>query len=338
MQTTNRRPGIYSGYSVSSAHAAPRSAQGAALVVKLSEFTDELLTFGSFSEAIEILAAHKTILNTCRILFDSGVSRVYLAAAGADYEAALARVAEIDDIGAVISDASDESDLQSLLGSVNASSEAKRERLLFIGSAGTAAATAAADTLNHERAIVCTPAAFVSGDSQPNVLYTACAFAGAILAQPSPGFNFSAFPLSPLPDVERLPESDIQTLIERGISVFERVAGSVSCVRAVTTRTLPDLSLRPLNSILIIDDVMRSLRVGLSSLLRSLRVGAASHESIASQAAVILSAKRDEAIITSFSPPVVRAAPDDPSVCIVQLSFGVAFVVEQIFISAFIRV
>jgi hypothetical protein len=138
--------------------------------------------------------------------------------------------------------------------------------------------------------------------------------------------------------VERLPEFDVQRLIARGVSVFENIAGSVECVRAVTTRTQPDLSLRPLNSILIIDDVMRSLRAGLGSLLRGMRVGLITHDSISAQAAIILAAKRDEGILQSFEPPVVRTSAEDPSVCVVQLSFGVAHIVEQIHVNAHIRV
>ena len=338
MQTTNRRPGIFTGYSITSHYAAPRAAMSAALVVKLPVFNDELITFDSPTEALETLVSHRALLNACRILFNSGVARVHLATAEDNYRAALGRVAELDGVGAVISDAHDEDDLYDLLDNVITSSSAMRERLMFIGNPTAQEAAAYAGILNHERAIVCTPAAFVPEDENPSALYTACAFAGAILAQPDPGHNFSAHALEPLSGIERLPEADIQSLISGGVCVFERVAGSVECVRAVTTRTEPDLSMRPLNSILIIDDVMRSLRAGLSGLLRALRVGAHSHESIASQVAVILAARRDEGIITAFDPPVVRASTEDPSVCIVQLSFGVAHIVDQIHVSAHIRV
>ncbi|MCL2068343.1 MAG: hypothetical protein FWH00_00430 [Oscillospiraceae bacterium] len=342
MQISNQRPGIYSSYSVTSHYAAARSVMSAALVIKLPGFAQGLHTFDSPAEAAEALGSYRTAQNALRILFDSGVSRVYLAAVNSDsdldYLAAIGHIAELPGVGAVICDAQDEDDLLDLVDSVEASSQAMRERLLFVGIDTAAHAAAAASALNHERGIVCTPAAYIPGDDVPSALYTACAFAGSILAQPNPGHNFSAYALGPLSRVERLPEADVQSLIAKGVCVFEQIAGNVECIRAVTTRTEPDLSMRPLNSILIIDDVMRSLRTGLHSFLRGARTGLYTHESISAQAAIILSQKRDEGILTSFEPPSARTSSEDPSVCIVQITFGVAHIVEQIHLSAHIRV
>jgi hypothetical protein len=310
----------------------------AALALKLPGFAQGLHTFESLSAGIEALASYSTARNALRILFGSGVSRVHLAAADTDYLAAIGHIAELSDVGAVISDAQHEDDLLDLIDSVSDSGESMRERLLFIGADTPDTAVAAATALNHERGIVCAPAAYLPGESSPSALYTACAFAGAILAQQNPGHNFSAHALQPLSRVERLLEADVQRLIANGVSVFENIAGNVECVRAVTTRTTPDMSMRPLNSILIIDDVMRSLRAGLQGLLRGMRVGLITHESISAQATIILAAKRDEGILKNFEAPVVRTSAEDPSVCVVQLSFGVAHIVEQIHVSAHIRV
>jgi hypothetical protein len=339
MQTPNQRPGIYSNYSVTSRYAAARSAMNAALVLKLPGFTAGLHTFESLADELEALGSYRAARNACRILFDSGVSRVYLAAAQDDYLAAIGLIAELPDVGAVICDADDEDDLLDLIDSVAASGDSMRERLLFVGAETVGKAAAAAAAVNHERGIVCAPAAYIPGDDGvPDSLYTACAFAGAVLAQGNPGHNFSAHALPPLSRVERLSEPDVQMLIRGGVSVFENIAGGVECVRAVTTRTQPDLSLRPLNSVLIIDDVMRSLRLGLGSLLRGMRTGLITHESISAQAAIILAVKRDEGILRGFEPPVVRGSAEDPSVCVVQLSFSVAHIVEQIHVNAHIRV
>ena len=342
MINNNQRPGVYSGYSINSRYAAPRSRQAAALVLYFPA-EHQLYKFENENEAaLELdLPTQNNALCACRILFASGVSRVYLLPIQTTVNDTLQQISQLKDIGCIISENRPMNDLQALISSVKQSSEQRLERLLFVGTDTANEATTAAESINHERGIVCTPACTAPGDDTSRGLYSACAVAGAVLGENDPAHNFSGDILLVLSDVNELTESEIQQLIANGVCVLEKVSGQIECVRAVTTRTKlgdnAELSMRPLNTILIIDDVMRTLRTGLSALLKGMRAGAASQSAIASQATVLLAAKCDEGILASFSPPVVTPDNTDPSVCIVDVSFNVAHVVEQIHLSAQVR-
>ena len=343
MFSNNQRPGVYSGYSISSGYASPRTERAAALILNFPADKALYRFENENAAALELnQAAQKSALCACRILFSSGVAGVYLLPMQTSISDTLPLIAQRKDIGCIIAENGTAGDLQALIGSVKQSSEVQLERLLFIGADTATEALNSAEAINHERGVVCAPACFAIGDDTARGLYAACAMAGAVIGESDPAHNFSTNALPALTDANPLDESEIQQLIASGVCVLEKVSGNVECVRAVTTRTTiggeAELSMRPLNTILIIDDVMRSLRSGLAALLSGMRVGAASQSAIASQTTVLLAGKRDEGIIESFVPPHVRPDSADPSVCIVEISFNVAHVVEQIHLSAQIRI
>lgn len=92
-----------------------------------------------------------------------------------------------------------------------------------------------------------------------------------------------------------------------------------------------------MNTVMMIDDIIRSVRERLSSLLKGSTI-LFSQDSVASQAAVVLDQKQQEGMVTSFEPPVVYVQPDDPSVCVVELEFYLASVFSQIYLTAHISI
>jgi len=154
---------------------------------------------------------------------------------------------------------------------------------------------------------------------------------------PIHNWNGQAFP--PLNSSDRLTEQEIQTLLASGVTVFEERGAEVSCIRALTTRTsrngAPDRTMSSLNTILIVDDVIRSVRDSLEHRLRGTRL---SLETVKTQVTVELSSKQDSGIIEGFSVPLVRTHQNDPGVCIVEMAFKAAHVLSQIHITAFVRV
>ena len=344
--TNNQRPGVYSNYTVSSSYATPRSSLHAAVVCKGSvELSGTLYSLTSAAGAAELLGGAENLcaLTCCRILLESGVSKIWVSvAANGDFESALSLLEELEGIGAVICDAADISGLKHLRDSVHRSSSKLYERVAYCGISATGTAMAIAAELSDERVVICCPTATASGNMPPLPVYGAASLAGYLLARDDPAANLNGAELKTLSAVSKLPESDIQSLIAGGVTVLEEVGAHVECVRAVTTRAqsggAPDNTLRPLNTILIIDDVMRTLRQSLKARLGGLRRHSGTLDAILSQVMVELAAKEDEGVIESFEAPGVRADENDPSVCIVEISFTAAHLVDQIHITAHVEV
>lgn len=341
----NQRPGVYSRYDVSSAYTTPRSMQYAAVVAKAtSGETGVLHSFTNYAQLIEAFSpdTEQTALRGCvQILLQSGVSRVYaVAVEDGGYEAALALVEEIDGIGAVVCDAAAQADLNVLKTSVLASSEAQRERVAYCA-AGANSAEDAALALNCERVVLCCPEVKQSGGSVAHAVYSAAAIAGMALAKGDPAWNFSGEELTTVEDPAAIAESGIQTLLAAGVTVIENSGSRTECVRALTTCTQisgeTNYTLRALNTILCIDDVMSAMRSALKATLRR-RISGNSLDAIRSQAAVVLADKKADGIIEEYEAPQVSIHSEDPTVCVVELAFHVAHVISQIYVSAHIQV
>ncbi|MFV0402146.1 MAG: phage tail sheath C-terminal domain-containing protein [Oscillospiraceae bacterium] len=345
MVTDNMRPGVYSSYTVTSRYAAPRSPRGAALICgtsfQLAEKTYRLTSYGQAAELFSA-ASSRRALECCRILFENGVSPIWFSMLDRGYGAALNRLAEEDEIGAVITDCTGPLDVKAMMESVEESCGKLHERLIFFGIGEVALAMSTAKAVNSERAVVCCPGVSPISSENRAAIYGACALAGRVLANNDPVYNYNGCVLDGVETPDKLAEDDIQQLLAGGVTVLEEVGGQVECVRAVTTRTLSngaeDNSMRPLNTILIIDDVLRGIRQSLRARLRGAKLAGQSFASVASQVTVELAAKQDDGIITGFDAPSVYAHSADPTVCVVELAFRVANVIGQIHITAHVQV
>ncbi len=89
---------------------------------------------------------------------------------------------------------------------------------------------------------------------------------------------------------------------------------------------------------LIIDNVIETLRATLKARLGGGRIGGAPLEAIRSQTAVVLSEKKAEGLLESFSSPRCYPHADDPAVCVVEIGFKAAHVLSQINVTAHIEV
>jgi hypothetical protein len=255
---------------------------------------------------------------------------VLVSPVGEAYAEALALLQTAENIGAVITDAADEASILELKAHVLACSQERRERLGFCGASPETAAELA-NTVNCERVVLCAPGAVY-----------AAALAGRLLSARDPAINLNGAVFPQLAPPDMLPEATIQALLTAGVTVFESVGGVTECIRALTTRTATngaaDRSLTGLNTILIIDDVIQTTRETLKARLGGGRVGGSPMESIRSQVAVVLAEKKADGLLESFEAPRCTPAPEDPAVCVVEMSFKVAHVVSQIVVTAHIEV
>ncbi len=346
MTIQNQRPGVYSSYDISSMYATPLSTKFAAVVAKSSGGeTMKLYSYKSYKEACEFFSPDgdgvfmRSIIAT---LFESGVREVLAVPVGDSYGDAFNLLETTENVGAIITDASEDDDLAALKSRVQKNSEIQRECLGFCGIDVPEVATLAAQKLNCERIVLVCPKVFSRISGACSSVIAAAAFAGKILAagDAAANFNGEAYPQLTLPDA--LPESQIQSLLEAGVTVFESVGGSVECIRALTTRTktggVPDRSMAGVNTVLIIDEVMAAVRAALKIQLRGGRISGSPIESIRSQIVVTLAQKQSDGLLMSFATPHCYPSSTDPSVLIVELSFAVAHVVSQIHVTTHIQV
>lgn len=351
--TKTYRPGVYSQYDIISQR---RSLQdryafycGAAKVREGKSIpAGGVVQIHSRQELEEYFDAQGGALfcAVCGILLDSGVSGVYAvpltidgtAAAENLYEPAIQKLCEVKRSGVILCDSQAQTVLQKLVEQVQLASQNERERLA-VGGVAKAQAQQIAKALNCERLVLCCQAGG-DGETESSVILTAAALA-AMLVGSEPMDNLHGKVLESLTEIDPLEEQEVESLLGSGVTVLESLDGAVSCIRCVTSRTLTggeeDRTFASVNTVMMIDDIIRSVRERLSDLLRGSTI-LFSQDSVASQAAVVLDQKQQEGMVTSFEPPVVYVQPGDPSVCVVELEFYLASVFSQIYLTAHISI
>ena len=213
--------------------------------------------------------------------------------AAEDYAAAIQKLCEIKKNGVILCDSSEQSVLQVLKDKTQEASQNQRERVA-VAAVPKSNAKSVAQSLNSERMVLCCQESGSSfAGEEKSVLFSAAAVA-AMLAVSQPDDRFYSRKMEGLVSTEQLEESEIETLLQSGVTVLEEVESEVVCIRCVTTRTQTggeeDRTFVSINTVLMIDDIIRAVRVQLSALLKDSRIGF-SEDSIASQVAVILDEK-----------------------------------------------
>ena len=95
---------------------------------------------------------------------------------------------------------------------------------------------------------------------------------------------------------------------------------------------------RELTTILIADDVIPTVRSALRSKFARAKNTAQGRGAIRAQTIVELEKKKDAQIIESYGEVTVTASADDPTVCLVEFSFGVAHGLNQIHLAVHLTV
>ena len=135
--------------------------------------------------------------------------------------------------------------------------------------------------------------------------------------------------------------AQVETLLAAGVTPLCQAGSAVEAVRVLTTSTAvggsPNRSFSPINSVLIVDFVMKALRQSLGSLLRGAKNSQTTLSAVASQLTVLLGDFLDRGIITGFEAPRVSIQPDAPEVCVAQVAFTAAYLINQIQIRAQIQ-
>ena len=345
--TNHERPGVYSRYDASTV-VKGRGGGGCVGLAALcgTGTAGTLYTFNRYEEAVTAFGGEETLTELVRLLFLNGAAQVKAVpvAEEAGYKAAFSVLEAAEDIAVVVCDSGELTVQQALRDSVLSASAARRERIAVVGAAAgeeVSALVERAKGLNCERMVLVAPGSVDGEDAAQDGLSAASAVAGAIAAQSDPAIPLGGAELLGLKGLSaQYSDNDIDLLVRGGVTPLESVSGQVGVVRGVTTRTssgeVEDSTWRELSTILIVDDVIPTLRDSLRSKFRRAKNTAQSRGAIRTQVVLELENKKSREIITDYDQVTVSAHPDDPTVCLVDFTFTVTHGLNQIWLTAHI--
>ena len=364
--TTHERPGVYSSYDASTlvrgsgGHqivglAAINSVAAAGVPITVTSYEAAVSAFGS-QEGKQDMA------ELIRIALLNGAAAVVAVPVANEegYQAAFDTLGGLENISVMLCDSTSLTVQQALRDSVLSASAARRERIAVVGAAAgedVSALVERAKGLNCERMVLVAPGSVDGEDAAQDGLSAAAAVAGAIAAQSDPAIPLGGAELLGLKGLSaQYSDNDIDLLVRggvtplesisgqvgvvRGVTPVESVNGQVSVVRGITTRTssgeVEDTTWRELSTILIVDDVIPTLRDSLRSKFRRAKNTAQSRGAIRTQVVLELENKMSREIITGYDQVTVSAHSEDPTVCVVEFTFTVAHGLNQIWLTAHI--
>lgn len=345
--SVSERPGVYSSYEVSSALYGSGTGRGvgvAAVAAGGTKGTVSLIT--SYADAAALYGGSSNLTALVRVLLENGAPVVYAVpvvvsgtAAKADYQAAFAALMERSEIGFMVCDSRDETIHAAMLAAIAAGEEQSKYRIGIVEAGGAAASLVTlAGKMNSERMVlVGIPAA------QGTAGAYAAAVAGVLAGQTDPALPLGGAVLSGVEaPTTRYSDSDVGALIRGGVTPIEAQGGTVSVIRGVTSRTttggVADATWRELSTILIVDDVLPTVRDSLKTRFARSKNTAQTRGAIRTQVAIELENKKAGEIIEDYGNVTVTADEEDPTVCRVQFSFTVVHGLNRIELVAHITV
>lgn len=345
----HERPGVYSDYTASSVSASGERSKVLALIgvsdaevglYTVTSYSDGAAAFGDGSELGKMLAA----------AYKNGAGTVLAYSIAEDtaenYQAAIDAVmaekaAAFCAVGSV-----SEAVQQMLKRAVLEASASGGECIGIVGlnAPEKNALLARAAALDCERMVLVGPDAYRSGESELcGGAVCASSLCGLLAAQTDPALPLNGAVVSGLSGVSAsYDDTEIDALVQGGVTVLTAVAGTVRILRGITTRQTigegRDTTYRELNTILVIDDVIPGVRSALGARFPRAKNNAATRSAIRSQVIVELDSRVSREIIDSYSDVTVEASSTDASTCLVSFSFTVMRGLNRIWLTAHISV
>ena len=348
-ESRHERPGVYSSYDASAVVTAGRGSKIIGVAAKAASGTvGEVVTLNGYTAGVaafgeDVDPGMSTIL---RLLFLNGastVAAVRVADEEPDYAGACGVLGKVE-AQILVCDSGELSVQQALRTAVETASEQRRERIAVVGGSGLKASELVerAAELNSERMVLVGPD-LVRGEGTLPGVFASAALAGAIASGTDPAIPLNGAELSGLEGLtEDYTDNDIDLLVRGGVTPLESVGGVVSPVRGITTRTTTggaaDSTWRELTTILIVDDIIPSIRTALRSRFSRAKNTARGRSAIRSQVIVELEKKVAAEIIDSYGEVTVNALEEDPTVCLVEFGFAVAHGLNQIYLTVHMTV
>lgn len=347
--TTHERPGVYSVYEASALISGASGAKRVGLAALCTTGTaGAVYELSDYAQAVEHFGAGQELTELVRLIFLNGAAGVSVVPVQEeeDYADAFTALEVLENISIVMCDCTTVSVQQALRDNVAAASQARRERIGVV--AGAADETVSqlvsrAAQLNSNRMVLVAPAVTDKAGDTLTGARAAAAVAGAIAGENDPAVPLGGAELKGLSGLSvRYTDTEVDTLVQGGVTALESIAGVVSVIRGVTTCTTSggaaDTTWRELNTILVVDDVIPSIRNSLRAKFQRAKNTEQSRGAIRSQVVLELENKLAREIITGYDNVTVSAVEANPTVCLVEFSFTVAHGLNQIWLSAHITV
>ena len=342
---THERPGVYSSYDASAAVSGGGGRLVGLVGVNTKAAANTVYTVTGYEQALTLFG-NGTMAELIRLALLNGAAGVVAAAAAstAGYETAFALLEKEENICVMLCDSADAVVHGKLKTSVDSASSARRERIAVVGAAegeSVSQLTARAAALNHQRMVLVGPGGVDGSGEAASGVTLAAAVGGAIAAMSDPAVPLGGQELRGLNGVsQQYSDNDIDLLVRGGVTPLESVSGTVSVVRGITTRTKTgdtgDRTWRELSTVLVVDDVIPSVRSALRSKFSRAKNTPQSRGAIRAQVVLELENKLSREIITAYDNVTEKA--DDPTVCLVEFSFTTAHGLNQIWLTAHITV
>lgn len=344
--TVSERPGVYTGYDASSI-VQSSAANGAVGIVCVADIED-VTQFLTASAARVALGASSKAAKYVELALGGGasacwVSPVDTSASATDYGAAAKALRE-KDVAAICCDSDTSAVLAAIKAEVADASNERHERIAVFAMSGDAEDLVdAAAALNSERCVMVGPVPVGGDGNAMDPCEIAVATAAAIVSLGDPALPLGGVSLSGLYGAGgTLTSAEVNALVRGGVTAIECLAGEIQVIRGVTTRTKTggeaDATWRELSTILIVDDVMKTLRSSLRSKFARAKNLAETRESVASQVSIELAQKKNAGIIADYGSVSATATPGDPTRCDVEFEFAVAHGLDRIVVAAHILV
>ena len=347
--TTNERPGVYTSYIVTASRYSGVSRGIAGIAAAASDGdSGTVYTVTDEETAAELFGADSNITALIGILLKNRVAEIkavpVLNAQTASYTAAFGLLAADESIKAIVCDSSNAAVAAALKQAIlNADVRAEHKIGIVESSGTTADYVAAAEALNCERMVMAAPSALDENGEDAVCGTLAAAVCGALLRETDPALPLNGAVLYGVGGVtKKFTDGDINTLVRGGVTPVELTGGNTCVVRGITTKSkngsVPDSTWRELTTVMIVDDVIPTVRDALRNSFARTKNTAQTRGAIRTRVIVELEKKMTAEVIESYGNVTVTADENDPTVCNVSFDFTVVHGLNQICLTAYITV
>lgn len=347
--TYHERPGVYSDYTASRVTASGSESKVMA-IVGTAGATAGLYTVTSLTDGLGTFGAGSGIGKMLRAAYENGAGTVLVycvAEASLDgYKEAFRAVMAEKKAAYCCVQSAEEDIQQALRDAVKAASVQKGECVGVVGMENPekAALLERAAALDCERMVLVGPDVYAAGEStSAGGFVAAAALCGLLAAQTDPALPLNGAVLSGFAGVTAAYEdTDVDALVQGGVTVLECAAGEVTVLRGITTRQTVgegnDTTWREVNTILITDDVIPGIRRALAARFPRAKNNAVTRSAIRSAVIMELESRREREIIDGYEDVSVEASDTDAGTCVVRFGFTVTHGLNRIYLTAHISV
>lgn len=344
--TISERPGVYTDYSVSGVVRASAGGGTVGLAAtaqggdtnKAVAVTDHGAALSTFSGGNLPALARTLLANGASVVY---CVRVDESGEGApDYAAAFEKLMSVEDVRLMVCDSHDALVHAAMKAAIDGADERSKYRVGFVESdeSEISELTEMAGDLNSERMVL---VSHHETDGTPGAV--AAAVCGAVAGEADPALPLNGAVLSALNAIgDNFSDAELTQLVSGGVLPVETSGGTVSILRGVTTRTATgdakDAVWRELNTILILNEVIPSIRDTLRANFSRVKNNARTRGAIRTRVVIELENYVTREIIDSYDSVTAEPSEDDGTVCIVSFGFTVAHGLNIIRLSATITV